>query len=223
MPIFKSRNENFFKKWSPEMAYVLGFFTADGNMIRNKRGAHFIEFTSTNKDLLQKIKKMICPDHKISVRERGGNWKPAYRIQIGSKKIYNDFEHLGLMERKSKRMNFPLIPEKYLAHYIRGYFDGDGSVTISTYKRTDRGGRLNRAILSGFICGSKQFIQGLYRRLRKFAKLTGGTLYYHDGGYRLTFSVKDSLALYNFMYSDVKNNLFLSRKKKKFEKYFKTT
>ena len=25
------------------MAYVLGFFTADGNMIKNKRGAHFIE------------------------------------------------------------------------------------------------------------------------------------------------------------------------------------
>jgi hypothetical protein len=52
MPIFKTKNENFFKNWTPEMAYVLGFFTADGSMIRNKRGAHFIEFQITDKNLL---------------------------------------------------------------------------------------------------------------------------------------------------------------------------
>lgn len=202
------------------MAYILGFFTADGNMLKNKRGACFIEFTSTDKDLLQKIKKLICPNHKISVRNRNGRWKPAYRIQIGSKEIYNDLIIIGLTERKSKKIKFPLVPQEYLAHFVRGYFDGDGNVTISTYKRTDRGNRINKTILSGFICGSKQFINNLYRKIKKFAKLSGGTLYYHDKAYRLMFSVKDSMALYNFMYEDVKNNLFLSRKKKRFEKYF---
>jgi len=44
MPIYKTKNENFFKKWTPEMAYVLGFFAADGSMVKNKRGACFIEF-----------------------------------------------------------------------------------------------------------------------------------------------------------------------------------
>jgi hypothetical protein len=48
MSIYRAKNENFFKKWSPEMAYVLGFFTADGNMLKNKRGAHFIEFNTTD-------------------------------------------------------------------------------------------------------------------------------------------------------------------------------
>ena len=56
MPIFKRKNEDFFKKWTPEMAYVLGFFTADGNMIKNKRGSHFIEFYSTDRDIIEKIK-----------------------------------------------------------------------------------------------------------------------------------------------------------------------
>jgi hypothetical protein len=42
MPIHKKVNQDFFKKWSPEMAYILGFFTADGSMAKNKRGAHFI-------------------------------------------------------------------------------------------------------------------------------------------------------------------------------------
>jgi len=57
MPIFRTKNEDFFKKWSPEMAYVLGFFAADGNMLKNRRGAHFMEFTSTDKDIIVKIRK----------------------------------------------------------------------------------------------------------------------------------------------------------------------
>lgn len=41
MPVYKRVNKDFFKKWSNEMAYVLGFFAADGNMIVNKRGGQF--------------------------------------------------------------------------------------------------------------------------------------------------------------------------------------
>ncbi len=221
MPIFKKKNEDFFKKWSPEMAYVLGFFAADGNMLKNKRGACFIEFTNTDKDLLLKIKELICPEHKISIRERDKHWKPAYRIQIGSKEIYNDLISLGLTEKKSKKIKFPLVPKKMLAHFIRGYFDGDGSVVVSKFRRSNRGGRLYTTILSGFICGCSDFLKVLHQKLKKIAKISGGILYYHDKGYRLTFSVKDSSVLYSFMYGDLKDNLFLSRKKEKFEKYFK--
>jgi len=55
MPIYKKVNINFFKKWTPQMAYVLGFFTADGSMIRNKRGTCFIELEITDKELLEKL------------------------------------------------------------------------------------------------------------------------------------------------------------------------
>ena len=91
MPIFKAKNENFFKTWTPEMAYVLGFFTADGNMIKNKRGAHFIEFEITDKDLLHAIRGLLESNHKITERKRRDSWKKAYRLQIGSKVIFNDF------------------------------------------------------------------------------------------------------------------------------------
>jgi len=42
------------------MAYVLGFFTADGSMIRNKRGTCFIELEITDKELLEKIKHIYA-------------------------------------------------------------------------------------------------------------------------------------------------------------------
>ena len=51
MPVYKQVNHQFFHKWNPTMAYVLGYFAADGCMIKNKRGAHYIEFTSIDKRL----------------------------------------------------------------------------------------------------------------------------------------------------------------------------
>jgi len=64
------------------MAYILGFFAADGNMLKNKRGAHFIEFNTVDKELLEKIKKTLRSDHKISARRRSEKWATCYRLQI---------------------------------------------------------------------------------------------------------------------------------------------
>ncbi len=222
MPVFKTKNEDFFKNWTPEMAYVLGFFVADGNMIRNKRGAHFIEFQITDKDLLKEIKKALGSNHKISTRRRSvfnKKWKDAYRLQIGSKEIFNDLIKLGMMPNKSKTIDLPNIPNKYFSDFVRGYFDGDGNVTIVNYVRKDRKNKKSRTILSGFTSGSKIFLQNLHINLKKITEICGGTLNYSSRGYRLYFSVNDSWKLYDFMYNN-KNDLFLKRKKKIFENYF---
>ena len=108
------------------MAYVLGFFTADGSMIKNKRGAHFIEFQITDRDLLFKIRKTLGSEHKIATRKRNGNWKTIYRLQIGSGEMFNDLLALGMLPRKSKIISLPEIPDKYFFDFLRGCFDGDG-------------------------------------------------------------------------------------------------
>jgi intein-encoded DNA endonuclease-like protein len=221
MPIAKKINENFFKKWSPVMAYVLGFFAADGCMMKNRRGAHFIEFQITDKDILLKIRKCIGSNHKISIREEKDNYKTRYRLQIGSKTIFSDLLKLGFTPRKSNTIKFPSVPDEYLSHFVRGYFDGDGNVYANTYKRADRGGRLSVTLLSGFTCGSRSFLKKMHLKLKNLACVSGGTLYRSNSGvYRLYFSVKDSSKMYGFIYNNA-GNLFLSRKKKVFEKYFK--
>ena len=50
------------------MAYVLGFFAADGNMIKNKRGAHFIAFYNNDRILLEKVRTALSAGHKIGKR-----------------------------------------------------------------------------------------------------------------------------------------------------------
>ena len=220
MPIFRIKNENFFKKWSPDMAYVLGFFTADGSMIKNKRGAHFIEFQITDRDLLFKIRKTLGSEHKIATRKRNGNWKTIYRLQIGSGEMFNDLLALGMLPRKSKIISLPEIPDKYFSHFLRGYFDGDGNVVSTKYRRADRNNRVYTTVLSGFTSGSKIFLEKMHTKIKRLAGVSGGTLYFHGRGHRLFFSVKDSLSLYNFMYNGSEKDLFLARKKKIFEKYF---
>ena len=88
MPIYKTKNDNFFKKWSSEMAYVLGFFTADGNMTKHKNGGCYIEFTSNDRKLLEIVKKSIASSNKISLRNC--NAGSCYRIQIGNKTIFEE-------------------------------------------------------------------------------------------------------------------------------------
>ncbi len=203
------------------MAYVLGFFTADGSMTKNKRGAHFIEFQITDQDLLIKIKKLLGSNHKIGVRKKYIKWKTAYRLQIGSKTIFNDLLKLGLCPKKSKRIRLPAVPRKYLPHFVRGYFDGDGNVTVCTYKRKARNDKLTTVLQSGFTSGSKKFLLDLKNKLLKEKVVEGGTFYYSSNGWRLYFSINDSRQLYKYMYKEFNKNgkLFLDRKKRIFEKF----
>ena len=218
MPIFKTKNENLFKKWTPEMAYVLGFFAADGNLTLGKRGNHYIEFTSCDKDIIEKIRAILGSDHKISERKsKKENHKNSFRIQIGSKIMFCDLSKLGFTPNKSKKLVYPEIPQQCFQHFVRGYFDAHGHVTTGIYKKKDRINK-NRLIFSGFTSGTKKFLEQLKRNLTKYHIVRGGTLYY-SRGYRLNFSISDSLGLYKFLYKSLDNNLYLIRKRKVFEKY----
>src|SRR5580692_2106579 len=110
------------------MAYVLGFFAADGNMIRNRRGACFISFHITDKDVLLKIRSVLGSDHAIGVRlPQKEHWRTGYRLQVGSKDFFEDILRLGLTPHKSLSMKMPLVPKEYFGDFVRGYFDGDGN------------------------------------------------------------------------------------------------
>ncbi len=202
------------------MAYILGFFAADGSMVKNKRGGHFIEFTSTDKDILIKIRNIIKSNLAIgSYQPKHDNQSKRYRIQIGSKKMFGDLLKLGFTQNKSLTLKFPKIPDKYLSHFTRGYFDGDGNVNATRYFRENRQ-KMSSVILTGFTSGSRGFLKDLFLKLKKSKVVSGGTLFHHEKGYRLYFSIRDSLRLYKFMYANRGNGLFFPRKRRIFEKYF---
>ena len=184
-----SVNEDFFKKWSHDMAYVLGFWFADGCI-------HDSLFSISQHGgdiyILKSIAKLMKSEYPIPKVD-----KNSFRIYIYSKEIVRDIRLLGGKERKSLDVDFPYVPLRYLPDFVRGYFDGDGS--ISFYKKRNQ-------YYSGFTCGSKRFIDTLYKRLlQHIPDLRGSFLEKKNGKsknkiYVIKFSHNDTIRLGRFMY-----------------------
>lgn len=218
MPMIRSLNQDFFKKWSSEMAYVLGFFAADGSMLRNGRGAHFIEFTSTDRVLIEHVQRVVGSGHLIKSRERGGRCKTAFRLQIGSKNWFEDLSKLGFTQHKSNELAFPEMPPEYFGDFVRGYFDGDGCVYFKSHFAKDRN-KERWVFQTLFTSGSRVFLEKLLSEVRVYGVQGGRIATKSKSGYDLVFSWKDSLALYRLMYHTAKvADLYLPRKREKLEK-----
>ncbi len=203
------------------MAYVLGFFAADGYITVNKRGGQFWCIQITDKELLYAIRKAIGSEHKISNRPGKGNNQTQYRLQLGSIEMCDDLRNLGFSERKTRSLSIPNVPVKYLADFTRGYFDGDGNIWSGLLHKERK--TQTATLFIAFTSCSIEFLTKLKNRLSKFCM--GGCIYRSKGNYaRLQYSSQDSLKLYDFMYNQghrtyEKRGLFLERKKSVLERY----
>lgn len=151
---FKSwkTNERFFKIWASRMAYVVGFICADGCL--NEKPQYF-SLSQKSPEVLKKIKALMSSDRPICKREN----KPKgciYSLTFADKEMYEDLLKLGLTPAKSLTLKFPDVPARYVRHFIRGCWDGDGSVFLA--RGTPR---------ASFISGSRHFIEGVVRELYK--------------------------------------------------------
>ena len=190
-------NQDYFKTWSSNMAYILGLWFADGCIYNGK----IFDITLHNKD--KYILKQVAKELEFEGSLYDYVDRQAARINFSCVVIYNDIVSLGGCENKSMVVEFPKVPNEFLPDFIRGYFDGDGSIMQL------KNNRLN----SAFTSGSKKFLDQLLEILRKEASIEGGS--YDPSSYTLRFGKKDTIRLGKYMY---KNNpeLFLKRKKDKF-------
>jgi intein-encoded DNA endonuclease-like protein len=216
VPIYREVNKSFFKKWTHESAYVLGFLFADGSIDVNSRGSKYISLQITDLKLLRSIRKELCSTHKISKRKGFGNQKNIYRLQIGSKEMFADLLRHGLSERKARTMNFPKVPKKYLTDFVRGYFDGDGNVWVGIGHKDQKE---TLVIQTSFTSASNSFLKGLREAL--LDQGINGSLTCRKSYSRLSYSILASIELYAFMYKNCESGLFLSRKRRVFEKFIK--
>ena len=120
-------NENFFKVWTHEMAWVLGLFVTDGHV--NKK-IHSIYFSQKEERILQIIAKYMEADYVLAAT---GPTKTTPTLIINSKEIKKDLAAMGIGANKSFTLQFPCVPEEYLASFIRGVIDGDGWVQKTGY------------------------------------------------------------------------------------------
>lgn len=213
-------NEKFFEKWSSNMAYVLGYIYADGSLDDSPymRGK-YIQITSTDEDSIQRIKNWLNSEHKTNTKKSnfiGG--KICFILRIGSHKIYNDLLKLGLCPNKSLTINFPKVPQKYLGHFIRGYFDGDGCIYFEKSKGKS-GQSIIKRIRTIFTSGSKRFLEEMNDVL-KSTGIDNGKIYLSKRSYQSVYNTKDSIKIFKLIYADTGINSFFMRKFKVFNDYF---
>ena len=202
------------------MAYVLGYIYADGSLDDSSymRGK-YIQITSTDEDSIQRIKNWLSSEHTITKKKSHFTGsKFCFMLRIGSHKIYNDLFKLGLYPNKSLTVRFPKVPKKYISHFIRGYFDGDGCIYFEKRKGSKGQSIINR-IRTIFTSGSKKFLKEMNDVLKNIG-IENGKIYPSKRSYQAVYNTKDSIQIFKLIYTETSINSFFMRKFKIFNNYF---
>lgn len=120
-------NEDFFKVWTHEMAWVLGMFVTDGHVNANN---HTVVFSQKDERILRIIANHMDADYILAPT---GPTRKTPSLIINSKDIKKDLEEMGITARKSLILPFPYVPREFMPSFIRGVIDGDGWVDKEGY------------------------------------------------------------------------------------------
>lgn len=118
---------------TPNKAYILGILYADGynNTIRNRI---VLNLEYTDKLILEQIKNEFEYSGPLLYDKKDGIRKPQYRLSINNKRLSEKLEYWGCPKKKTEILKFPkFLDDSLIHHFIRGYFDGDGSIYFTAH------------------------------------------------------------------------------------------
>lgn len=202
--------EFFDKIDTPEKAYILGLIYADGCSESGKKSVITLALTISDMYLLEQIRDLIYPnkDRPLYIKEtKHNNGRDMAYLSISSISLVEQLQKWGVYDRKSLTLTWPDFDLGELeSHFIRGYFDGDGSVMHP-----------NRWSFIGTI----DFITGLQNTLIDEIDIKRNKILHSKNHHPNTVTIqygskRDFLNLYMYMYKDA--TIYLKRKKEKFEK-----
>ena len=206
---------NFFSEYNEKSCYWAGFIMADG-CIHTKRKTLCISLSSVDKSHLLKFKNDInftgpisdYTGHDVRID------KDFYysKITIGGKWFANDLEkNFNITSKKSFTTTFPDIPKVFIPAFIRGYFDGDGSITS--------GGGSGSCVVTS-ILGTYELLNSFQiffydNNIRVKGKTGYGKVSYSKNIYSITYNSKNAIKFLNIIYAN--SNIHLDRKYNKYK------
>lgn len=215
-----SCDHSFFSKETPEAFYWAGFIAADGCVKKRKKyNTYILKLTLSKKDEehLALFKKHIKSNHPIKnyiVKNNKYNDSVSSEIQICSKQIFDDLSYFNIVPRKTHIYSFPewVKGHKYVNHFIRGYFDGDGC--FSSYKQKNR----NVPQFSFSVRGTGSFLKDMYQIIDKNCNFEKNSrkIQHNNGISGIGYSGNNVVKIISgFLYKDA--SVYLPRKYKKIE------
>ena len=196
------RNEHYFSQInSIEKAYWLGFLYADG-CVHEKTNE--ISITLKESEHLEKFRNAIgAINHKVgSYIDKRWKSKPTiYYFSIKDFRLKSDLIKWGCVPNKSLTISsIPNVPRDYTSHFLRGYYDGDGSLHWSQ--------NTNNFRIS--FTGTKDFLAEIKKELNvsvSISQLDNNKSYY------LQIAGKNQVErILNYLYRNSEKNIRLDRK-----------
>lgn len=212
--MYKIRKDYFKNIDDKEKAYFLGLFFADGNnYMTNKVKQASLELLLEDIKVIEILKNKLQTNKPIKLRKAKidkNNFKIKERcgLVLANKQICEDLCKHGCVPKKTFNLKFPTkesLSEKFYASFIRGYFDGDGCISISKQNK-----------VKSSICGYHPFIYSIYEILKK----ENLNVKFYKNKRVKSFSelyiqgTQENINFYNYIYDE--SELFLNRKKEKF-------
>ena len=204
------QNDNYFQKWSYNMAYLLGYIATDGCVVGN----NILKFGLAEKDsdLLDKIKLELSVTGPILNKtihlESTGKEYQVKEMTIRSKQIVSDLRNLGIDNNKTFTIgNFNFIPPKYQKAFLLGVVDGDGGYDRILGSKCEKSVQLRVRLCSA----SYDFIQS-FRDLmvnNGFSKVGIKKEKRENPFYTVEYSTKDAI---NFISCYENVTVYLNRK-----------
>lgn len=197
--------------WNSENAYIFGWIMSDGwlGLEGRNKSAWGVRISSNDYQIIEWLHNKMCDGNKIY------HYQNNYMIKYRNQDAINFMKANNLTERKSLSLQFPSIPLPFLPDFIRGFFDGDGSLAITT-------NCYNTYAQASFTCGSLQFLKSLQDVLLGFGVRSQ---IYKDGRtanncYYLRITKRAEIEkLFDLLYRNVAGNAMLQRKYEKFKNY----
>ena len=212
-------DKSFFKVIdSEEKAYWLGFMYADGYVIEKRENRNWeagIQLRKSDYKHLKKFNKSLNGNVDVSFVLQKGHFLRSRliedticsKIRFYCKEMVEDLISHGVVPAKSLIKEAPIgVPDELLKHFLRGYFDGNGTLCFSLNKKVKI--RYLRVFIT---TGSKCFADWLSST---FKNIGFDSYIAKDNREKHAFKVyvksKYALNFLDYIYKD--SNIYLDRK-----------
>lgn len=206
-------NHSFFKDIQTEaQAYWCGFIMADGCVSINEKNNSCelcIKLHSSDADHLKKFNKIIGGNVPITLFDqytilpnKEKILSHQCQIRLYSEEMVHDLEKYGIIPNKSLIKQFPNnIPDSLMNHFIRGYFDGNGTIVFSPKSK-----------ICSFCTGSENFAKSLHEYINKNVCKTSN-IYTPEDVHSFRFKMSSYASMYLFLnYLYTNSTIYLDRK-----------
>lgn len=211
------KNDNFFAIETHDMAWVLGFLASDGN-IRKDNNTIKIALSRKDREILVRIKELIEIENEVKDYTTYDGYDCSSLIWTSAQQKV-DLAKYGIIPNKTFILKPPYaLKKEFWIDYIRGYFDGDGSINLIKNSNGRGYGNLRWQICSA----TKEILEWIvdfFYEEYNIPKINIQSQQKEHILYSIQYSTSSTEKIYEILYNDSK--MFLQRKKDHYEEVLK--